>query len=345
MKKLYFVTMAVCVGICILISGCGKAGSSPKDVLSKYLDDSLHGRMAEAYEYISQKDKAVITLDEYVEKQAMDKNVFAESLTGKISYKIDEITLNGNKADAKVSITMPDFGVMFSDVMGAAFMSAFGGAESEDIAKVMAEKYKDKEVPMTTTSQSYDLIQGAEGWKVFLNLEKQEKVSTLLVEAKQLRKGKKLKGALEKYEEVLELDSEEVTAKSGKSELTKEISDFEGKQAYIDKVKLYDFIAKYFSSYLDDKIPGVTFKIKNDGDKTLTKVEVTVYFKDSSNNIIAEEDYHPVLVSTYSFGDNKPLKPHYIWQMESGKFYKAKSVPSEWQEGNAVAKITDIEFE
>jgi len=339
------VFVGACIGIFLLVSGCGKVGSNPKDVLSKYLDDSLHGRMAEAYEYISQKDKDVIRLQKYIEKQSADKDAFTESLTGKISYKIDDITIKGNHAEAKVSVTMPDFGSMFSDVMGVAFMSAFGGADSEDISKMMAEKYKDKDIPMTTTSQSYELVKEAGGWKVFLDLEKQEKVSTLLGEAKKLRKEKKLKGALKKYEEVLELDSEEVTAKSGKTEVTKEITGFEKKQAYIDKVKLYDFTAKYFSTYLDGKTPGVNFKIKNEGDKTLTKVEVTVYFKDAANNVIAEEDYHPVLVSEYSFGDNKPLKPNYIWQMESGKFYTAKSVPSEWQEGNAVAKITDIKFE
>ena len=35
---------------------------------------------------------------------------------------------------------------------------------------------------------------------------------------------------------------------------------------------------------------------------------------------------------------------NYIWQMERGKFYKADSAPSEWKEGSASAKITDIEF-
>jgi hypothetical protein len=345
MRRLYMAIVA-CVGIGLLISGCGKAGASPKDILAKYLDASLHGRMAEAYEYISQKDKAVVTVDEYIEKQIMDENnVFAESLATKISYKINEITVNSNKADAKVSVSMPDFSVMFSDVMSAAFMLSFGGSKGEDISKMMAEKYKDKEIPMTTMSKSYALIKESDGWRVFLDLERQERVATLLGEAGQLRKDKKLKGALKKYEEVLELDSKEVTAKLGKNELPKEISKFEEKQAYIDKVKLYDFTAKYFSTYLDGKTPGVTFKIKNDGDKTLTNVKVTVYFKDASNNIIAEDDYRLVLASEYSFGDNKPLKPNYIWQMEQGKFYTAKSVPSEWQEGNAVAKITDIEFE
>lgn len=117
------------------------------------------------------------------------------------------------------------------------------------------------------------------------------------------------------------------------------------KDLYIaNSLRLYDLEAKYMSSILDGRIPGVVFKIKNIGDKSLDKIEVTVYFKDSNGSVIAEEDYFPVLVSEYSLSDSKPLKPGYIWQMESGRFYSAKSVPSEWKEGSAEAKITDIRF-
>ncbi len=118
------------------------------------------------------------------------------------------------------------------------------------------------------------------------------------------------------------------------------------KNAYISKhLELYDVQARYMDSLLDGKVPGVLFKIRNKGEKSLDKVEVTVYFKDSTGSVIAEEEYLPVFVSEYSFsGDNKPLKPGYVWQMESGKFYSAKSVPTEWREGYIEARITDIRF-
>lgn len=117
-------------------------------------------------------------------------------------------------------------------------------------------------------------------------------------------------------------------------------------QQYVAKnLRLYDFKAKYMDSVLDGRVPGVTFKIKNNGDRTLDRVKVVVYFKDASGSVIAEEDYLPVLVSEYNFsGDNRPLKPGYIWQQERGKFYTAKNVPSEWKEGAANAKILEISF-
>ncbi len=126
----------------------------------------------------------------------------------------------------------------------------------------------------------------------------------------------------------------------------KEEEERERKASYIaEHVELYDVKASYMDSLLDGRVPGVLFKLKNTGDVTLDMVEVTFYFRDESGATIAEENFHPVLVSAYSFsGDNDPLKPGYVWQMERGKFYTAKSVPSEWAEGNVEAKVTDIRF-
>lgn len=116
--------------------------------------------------------------------------------------------------------------------------------------------------------------------------------------------------------------------------------------AYItDHIELYDVQASYMDSLLNGEVPGVQFKLKNTGDKTLVKVKVTFFFEDESGAIIAEEEFCPVLVNSYSYSSNNdPLKPGYVWQMEKGKFYSAKSVPSEWVEGCAVARVTEVQF-
>ncbi|MBA37485.1 MAG: hypothetical protein CMN61_03345 [Sphingobium sp.] len=115
---------------------------------------------------------------------------------------------------------------------------------------------------------------------------------------------------------------------------------------YIAKyLKVYDLRARYFDSMLDGRVPGVEFKIKNNGNRTLNKVTVRVVFQDKEGRPIAEEEYYPVLVTSSGFGDdNTPLRPNYIWQQESGKFYSAKKVPNEWEPGRATATITEIEF-
>ncbi len=115
--------------------------------------------------------------------------------------------------------------------------------------------------------------------------------------------------------------------------------------AYIDEyVELYDLSARYIDTYSSENVPGVQFKLRNNGDRTLDRVEVVVYFKDSNGNIITEEDFLPVAANVVFSENNTPLRPGYIWQMESGKFYTADRVPSEWMEGSIEAEVREITF-
>jgi hypothetical protein len=85
---------------------------------------------------------------------------------------------------------------------------------------------------------------------------------------------------------------------------------------------------------------GVFGEIKNRGDRTLSKVEITIYYLDKNGNPIFEKSYDPILVSRFSFGDsNAPLKPGY-----SRKFgYRVDDAPSEG-DGKVEVKVTTIAF-
>ena len=91
-------------------------------------------------------------------------------------------------------------------------------------------------------------------------------------------------------------------------------------------------------------MPGVTFKMRNTGTRTLVQVEVTAYFKDSADKVIAKQTYYPILPAQYSWEDHTQLTPNYVWEMRGGSFLAASGLPSEW-EGAAEAKVTDIRFE
>lgn len=85
---------------------------------------------------------------------------------------------------------------------------------------------------------------------------------------------------------------------------------------------------------------GVFGEVKNIGDRTVSTVEITIYCLDQHGRPIFEKSYHPVYVSTLSFGDsNAPLKPGY-----SRKFgVKIDDAPSEWN-GKVDVKVTAIVF-
>ena len=104
----------------------------PDKILKNYLDASLHNLSEEAYKYVSEKDKKIKTLEDYLEENKdKEESPFASALAGKITYAIEKIDKNENDAKAIVAITMPDFGTIFMDLMGAAFASAFSGEKND----------------------------------------------------------------------------------------------------------------------------------------------------------------------------------------------------------------------
>jgi len=86
---------------------------------------------------------------------------------------------------------------------------------------------------------------------------------------------------------------------------------------------------------------GIFGEVKNSGDRTLKKVEITIYCLGPDGKPVFEKTYTPVLVSEMSFGDsNQPLKPGYSRQFG----VKMDDAPSEWKKKVEV-KVTQVEFQ
>ena len=326
---------------------------SPKSALLEYLDAKYSSNYEQAYSKLSSEDKSIKSLEEFTSENNQKALLsIINALSNTITYEVISVTVENNTAFAVIETDIPDSEKMIGELMGSFFSKMFDkDFDENEMMHLVEEKFKDKEIPMTKKTDTINLVKEKVGWFVFLDWktkkieqEKREKVKYLLSEAEELLEEKKLYGAIAKYEQILELDSKIVEAKEGIEETNLEIQVLEEKQNYIDNIELYDLKASYHKTYIDGNMPGVTFKLRNKGAKTLNEVEVTVYFKDENGSVIYEENYYPVLVSKYSFNDKKPLKPNYVWSMGKGKFYKVENVPSEWKTGAVSAKITNIEF-
>jgi len=170
-------------------------------------------------------------------------------------------------------------------------------------------------------------------------------VNNLKNEAQDLLKSNKFKEALVKYQAMSEISSGIEAAEIGIEKTTNAMNEFSEKMNYIDKVEITEFVAKRIDTYSKNNIPAVRVSLKNNGKKSLAKVKVVVFFQDKDGNTIFEEDYHPVLVSKYSYGkSNKPLKPGYVKEMKEGEYYTLDSALTDWDEGKSIAKVVDIEF-
>lgn len=334
MKKI--MRSSVLLVLMLILASCNFWGPGPKDILTKYLNNYHKGNYSETYALLSAKDKNFKNQKEY--EAEFSENPFSKLFAGKISFKVKEIKVNGNNAEAIVEITAPDLSKAMADLMGIAFSSAFVGKKDEKaMEKMIAEKFKDKSLPMTTTTETYELVKDKKGWRVFLNWEGQKKAVEISEQATQLEKSKKFEEAKAKYQKALSLDKNNATAREKLAGIDKEIEAYKAKKDYFDKIEVRnihlgtDFIGTI----------GVFGEIKNNGNRTLKQVEVTTYCLDKNDKIVFEKTYHPVLVIEQSFiGDNTPLKPNY-----SRRFgYKLDDAPSDWNKKVKVA-VTDVEFQ
>ncbi len=111
--------------------------------------------------------------------------------------------------------------------------------------------------------------------------------------------------------------------------------------SYVEKqIDLYGMQTRYYQDDLKGRIPGVFGKLKNRGNRTVTELKLTVYFKDKSGATIYQKEYYPVLASRLGSGDG-PLQPGYIRRFS----YRAEGVPAEWEPGSADLVLSDPKFE
>jgi len=239
MKKIMFPSML----LILVLTSCNFFGPSPKDILTKYLNSYYKGNYSETYALLSAKDKNFKNQKEY--EAEFSDNPFSKLFAGKISFNVKEIKVNGNNAEATVEITGPDLSKAAADLMGIAFASAFGGKKDEKaMEKMIAEKFKDKSLPMTTATQTYDLVKDKEGWRVFLNWEGQKKAVEISEQATQLEKSKKFEEAKAKYQEALSLDKNNKTVQGKLAGIDKEIEAYKAKKVYFDKIEVLTFSAQ-----------------------------------------------------------------------------------------------------
>lgn len=227
-----------------------------------------------------------------------------QSFSNHLSYEIKDVNVANQRAHVTVQFTQPDWDVLLPEIPREKFWTM----ERGELKRSVARRYPDGNVPLMTTTETLELIKESDHWRIQLGWTKEQ------------------------------TDAEESRQKAAETAAQWERE----KKAYIDEsLVLYDLTAGYYTTYLDERRAGVRFKLKNKGDRTLDSIGVTVYFQDPNGTTIHEQQFYPV---SSVRSDSKPLKPNYIWELEAGKFYVAKSVPSEWKEGSVRAEIAYIWF-
>jgi tetratricopeptide (TPR) repeat protein len=186
--------------------------------------------------------------------------------------------------------------------------------------------------------QSFKVVKEADGWRLFLGWEAQ----ALLAEGRKLRQEGRLPEALEKYQKAFELDPANTEASDGVAALERASRLVKLKQEYMEtNLEIIGFKAT----------PGrgrggmgttVSGRLLNNGHRTLTQVEVTVYFLDDDSRIVAEKTYRPIPSADIVFyGEGGSLKRGLTRDFG---YVVDEPLPKEWA-GKARARVTNVEFE
>lgn len=150
--------------------GCSSA--SPDATVSNYLDSFKNGKVEEADKYItatSDTDETEIIDNENPEVDAAMKNAYS-----KLTYKILDSTIDGDKASVETEITAPNLGVIFTELLQEAIPLAFASAFSEDADDEMDElmntmlidKLNDEDLSMITKTVDIKLVKENNTWLI-----------------------------------------------------------------------------------------------------------------------------------------------------------------------------------
>ncbi len=344
---LFFSLIIISIFLGIIVYLC--FSNTPSQVAAKFFNSLKNGNYETAYNCISTSDKKELSYSDFLEKYQLNKKTVQMMFTKSI-YKAFNAKIERDVAKVSLETTSPDTKTiaqsMMAEFLPIAMAIAFSnnGDNSDKIEKLMEDRLlqvlQNDKIPFTTKNETIDAIKEDGRWYVYLNIHNKNKSDELLEKAKQYEKEKKLSSAKETYEEILKLQGNSIEAEYKIEQLEEEIGLFKEKQAYIKKLTLKDVKVFDYDEYgLGKKEKAFKGVLVNDGDKTLSEVEITVYMYDKENNIIAEEQFYPISESFIE--KKKPFKPKFVkdfgWKLE-------KYAPTGWS-GKIKVEVTDIKFQ
>lgn len=137
--------------------------------------------------------------------------------------------------------------------------------------------------------------------------------------------------------------SKPVDEGAAKGELISGI-DLSGGSASLEYAKNYISISNLVAKKgIVDGHAYIGAKLKNNGKKAVSDIELTVFFYDNGGNIIHDGDIKPLRLY-YTADIQKPLKPGYIRQLRVDEEFIIADIPSEWS-GEISGKITGVSFD
>jgi len=321
----------------------------PAEIALEYLQLQSNYDTGGVKALLSNEDKSYFKLEhglsEFIDNKSLTE--IREAFAPFIKYKISNSEIQDTTAQIIIIKSSPDLTGLMGKFLQASMASVLddsSDAEGTDsskeiLASLQDELSKDNDLPRLEVEKIVNLVLEDGEWRVFQNL----KLETILIDAREFETEKDYAKAMTKVSAALEIDPMNDEANNIADSIQEKIDVERVKTEYFSKIEIFEFEARIFnkSSY-SDGTPGVTFALKNNGDKTLSDVDVIVYFLDADGRPIAEKTFYPVTSGIYCLTNCDPLKPNYVWR-QGDNFYSMDTLGPEWS-GEATIEIKDIKF-
>lgn len=177
-----FLCFFLVLGMIVSVTGCSKP--KPEDAVSGCLDSLINGDFEEAAKYLNYENSDIEENDIFEIGETDDPET-AKALKnsyGKIEYEILNSSVDGDKAEVEIEITIPDLASVLSQLMMEALPLALEEAfneiaeddnasdENDNITDLMntklIEKLNSDDVPMVTKTMNINLTSKNNKWLI-----------------------------------------------------------------------------------------------------------------------------------------------------------------------------------
>lgn len=353
--------------IIFIFSGCKKDDiQGAKQSITSYLTNLLAGQFTDAYNQISGKDKNNKSIMSFVqENQGDEDNKYIEKIIlSKIKYSIIKADhISDAEVRIYVSIQGPEIGQIIEDLM-TTNLTEFSRYRSYRDHLIM--NYKTGHYSSIGTLVMYTLIKEGDSWKISLGWDDSNedtvanKWNKLIEHESKLTAVKDIINSLITVRELLYLNTESGFSKSYVKRIKEYARIQKRKQSYIENLELKNLKVKKwilgrtdwktaiigysFSNddrkYLRANKKGIFGLLKNNGDKTISQVELRFKLLDNDNKPVGEFVAQTINSSSLTSMPSKPLKTNH----ESNFAIPLHlNIPDAWG-GKFDVTISDIKF-